>query len=194
MLLQDFAAQRGVKADTVRAYIREHKDEFNGHTSMDGKQKVLDAVAIELLDAKYPLPKPIQVIQDTEAREQLAVALRELADARGRIGEIYGQLLDAQARAHQAQLAAARVDLLEAAAADREARIQQTTAELLAAQETSLQAQAAQRAAELAAEELRAALKEREAALAAEAAARAEAEAALQAERSKTWLQRLLGR
>ena len=173
MLLQDFAAQRGVKANTVAAYMLAHATEFEGHTTMDGKQKVLDEVALELLDAKYPLPRPVQIIQDTEAREQLAVALRELADARGRIGEIYGQLLDAQQRAHVAELAAARVEQLQAAVDDQQVKIEQAAAELQQAQEAALQAQAGQRAAELQVEQLR---------------------EELQAERSKSWIQRILGR
>lgn len=74
MYLREFAEQRGQNPATISQYIRDHAAEFEGHTSMDGKQKVLDEVAIQLLDKKYPLPKPIQVIEDTESRKQLVEA------------------------------------------------------------------------------------------------------------------------
>lgn len=190
--MKDYAAKKNISYEAVRQQVVRYKEDLDGHIIKDGRQQFLDEEAVAFLDAKRQ-KNPVAIIQQSkdEAIEQLRGEKENLLL---KVADLQDQLLRTMESAHQAQLAAARVDLLEAAAADREARIQQTTAELQASQEAALQAQADQRAAELAAEELRAALKEREAALAAEAAARAEAEAALQAERSKTWLQRLLGR
>lgn len=45
---------------------------------MDGKQKVLDDIAVELLDKKYPLHKPIQIIEDTDSRNKLLESQRTI--------------------------------------------------------------------------------------------------------------------
>ena len=180
MYLRDFADQRGVKPDTVAAYIREHEAEFAGCTWMEGKQKVLDDSAVELLDKKYPLPKPAYVVQDTEAREALAVALRDLAEARKIQGAIYEQLLAAKDENLKLTMQAAKVPLLEAAASNREDRIQEMAAALQAEQEDKMEAQAKQRAAEIEVDRLWEKL--------------AAAEAELKAEKEKTWIQKLFGR
>jgi len=36
---------------------------------------LLDDVAVELLEEVYPLPKPIEVVEDTESRAKLIEAL-----------------------------------------------------------------------------------------------------------------------
>ena len=72
--LREFAAERKEQPSTVATYIRRHPEEFSGHTQMDGKKMLLDEHALELLDKVYPLPKPVEVIPDTESREQLLKA------------------------------------------------------------------------------------------------------------------------
>ena len=70
MKISDFIDGRGVTYDTVRKYIVNHPELFKGHIGRTNTI-VLDDVAIEILEKKYPFPDPVQVIQDTEAREKL---------------------------------------------------------------------------------------------------------------------------
>lgn len=70
MKISDFIDGRGVTYDTVRKYIVNHPELFKGHIGRTNNI-VLDDAAIEILEKKYPFPDPVQVIQDTEAREKL---------------------------------------------------------------------------------------------------------------------------
>lgn len=71
----EFAINRGQDRDTVNAYIRNHP-EIQEETIRKGKSRYLDTEtkAYQALDKKYPLPKPVEVIEDTEARHQLVEA------------------------------------------------------------------------------------------------------------------------
>lgn len=68
MTITEFARSRNEQVNTVSKYIREHQ-EFKGHTSRKGKNVVLDDVALDLLDKKYPLPKPVTVINGIPEEE-----------------------------------------------------------------------------------------------------------------------------
>ena len=74
MYLKEFAEQRNVKPNTVAVYMKSHEKEFKGHTWLKNGRKWLDEDAIRLLEQKYPMPLPVQVIEDSEARKQLIVA------------------------------------------------------------------------------------------------------------------------
>lgn len=69
--LSDFADQRNVSRDTVAAYIRRNPEIFEGHTTKQKKALILDDEAVKMLDEMYPLPKPIQIIEDVESRQKL---------------------------------------------------------------------------------------------------------------------------
>lgn len=71
--IQDFIQGRNLNYDTVRKYIKRNEKLFDGHI---GKRNniILDDYAVDLLEKKYPLPNPVEVIQDTESREQLIKA------------------------------------------------------------------------------------------------------------------------
>lgn len=73
--ITDFASNRGYDRDTVNAYIRNHP-EIQKETVKKGKRRYIDTEtkAYQLLDKKYPLLKPVEVIEDTEARRQLVEA------------------------------------------------------------------------------------------------------------------------
>ncbi|MGC2874225.1 hypothetical protein ACDL92_13175 [Ihubacter sp. mB4P-1] len=73
--ITDFASNRGHDRDTVNAYIRNHP-EIQKETVKKGKRRYIDTEtkAYQLLDKKYPLLKPVEVIEDTEARRQLVEA------------------------------------------------------------------------------------------------------------------------
>lgn len=74
MLIIEFAESRNEKPDTIRKYISRHKDEFKGHTTLSGSKMEIDDVAYDLLEKVYPMPKPIQIVEDTEARKKLMQA------------------------------------------------------------------------------------------------------------------------
>lgn len=75
MTITEFARSRNEQVNTVSKYIREHS-EFEGHVTSKGKQRILDDVAIELLDVKYPLPKPV-ILQQGVPQEEHLKALQE---------------------------------------------------------------------------------------------------------------------
>ena len=70
MKISDFIEGRDLNYDTVRRYIKRNPELFNGHIG-HSQNIVLDDEAVKLLEEKYPLPTPVQVIQDTTSREKL---------------------------------------------------------------------------------------------------------------------------
>lgn len=70
--LIDFAEARGEKPNTIRVYIR-RKPEFDKHISFEGKKMMLDEEAVRMLEQVYKLPKPIEVVEDTESRKALII-------------------------------------------------------------------------------------------------------------------------
>lgn len=87
MKLQEFAESRNVKSGTISAYVNKHKDEFKGHFKRVGKEIDFDEIALKLLDKKYPTPKPIQVIEDTESREKLLETQQLVIDLQNKLIE-----------------------------------------------------------------------------------------------------------
>lgn len=78
ILLTLFAEQRNEKPDTIRKYINRHMEEFEGHFEINGKQMELDEVAVELLEQKYPLPRPVQVVNGVDP-DEYADALKKIS-------------------------------------------------------------------------------------------------------------------
>lgn len=70
--ITEFANERNQDRDTVGRWIRRHP-EVDKCFFKDGKEKYIDTESegYALLDKQYPYPKPIQIIEDTESREQL---------------------------------------------------------------------------------------------------------------------------
>lgn len=122
MYLRDFAEIRGIKPDTVASYIRKHP-EIAEFTSMEGKFMVLSDEAVELLEKKYPLPKPVQVIQDTESLKKLTVAQEKLTE----LHEKYEALLTKNT---ELALQAGRVVMLEASEQEKADRIAKLEADI----------------------------------------------------------------
>lgn len=94
MNIKEFATMRNVEAQTITRYIKRHEVEFKGHTKKVGKNTILDEAAIQLLDKKYPLPKPIEVVEDVESlkkvnklQEEVIMLQRELNEAHKLIAE-----------------------------------------------------------------------------------------------------------
>ena len=78
ILLTLFAEQRNEKPDTIRKYINRHMEEFEGHFEITGKQMELDEVAVGLLEQKYPLPRPVQVVNGVDP-DEYADALKKIS-------------------------------------------------------------------------------------------------------------------
>lgn len=97
ILLTEFAAERNERADTIRKYISRHKNEFEGHCSFAGPKMELDDVAVELLDKVYPLPKPIEIIEDTESRKELLRAQKLIIQLQQKISDQSMALAQAEA-------------------------------------------------------------------------------------------------
>lgn len=122
----DFAKQRGISRDTITQYIRRHPELFGGHTEVDGKSLVLDQEAEKILNEKYPLHSPVELIEDIEAIKELSETRKELAFAERKISELYKQLNESTKLLAQAE---AQKILLE----DKEERLKEKTQELAVA-------------------------------------------------------------
>lgn len=70
MKISEFIQGRNVNYDTVRRYINRNPEMFKGHVGRANKIE-LDDIAVQLLEEKYPAPEPVQIIQDTSARDEL---------------------------------------------------------------------------------------------------------------------------
>ncbi|MGL4948156.1 MAG: hypothetical protein ACRC42_02100 [Mycoplasma sp.] len=70
MLLSEFAKERNVTANSVAKYMKRYP-EYEEHIKRISKGLEIDNIGISMLDKKYPLPPPIEVREDTEARLQL---------------------------------------------------------------------------------------------------------------------------
>lgn len=90
---------------------------------MDGKQKVLDDIAVELLDKKYPLSKPIQIIEDTESRNKLLEAQRTII-------KMQQVIIEMSAEKERLAIQAERVRLLEIAEKEKADKIGKLEADI----------------------------------------------------------------
>lgn len=87
MTITEFCKNRNVDSQAVRKYIRRHPEEFLQHTGKRGREITLDAVALDKLDKKYPLVKPVQVIDGVDPKEYAKV-LNDLNDAKDELIKI----------------------------------------------------------------------------------------------------------
>lgn len=87
ILLTNFAESRNEKPDTIRKYISRHKSEFEGHCSFCGTKMEIDDYAVTMLDQVYPLPKPIEIIEDTESKNELIKAQKLIIQLQQKISE-----------------------------------------------------------------------------------------------------------
>lgn len=63
MTIKEFIKNRTCERQAVQRYILRHPELFDGHIVKQGKEFDLDDVAVRILAEKYPLAKPVQVIQ-----------------------------------------------------------------------------------------------------------------------------------
>ena len=73
--IREFAASRQQDNDTVTTWIRRHP-EVDACCKVQGKDKYvdMDSDGFKLLEKQYPLPRPIEVIEDKESRAALIKA------------------------------------------------------------------------------------------------------------------------
>lgn len=126
-LLRDFAAARNIKTDTVRKYMYRKKETFSGHTQKTEHGLQLDEVALAALEEIYPLPRPVEVVEDTESRRQLILAQQMIIQLQQQMAELQSK----------AALADAQQLLLE----DKNARIDELQTEKKAAEERAAAAE-----------------------------------------------------
>lgn len=96
MKIVDFAKQRGADPDTITRYIKRHPEPFVGHLSFDGNKMVVDDIAVKLLEEKYPLPAPVEVIKDTKSQELLIIEQKKVQELQERLMTLQEQLHENQ--------------------------------------------------------------------------------------------------
>ena len=96
--LADFIKKRNVEGTTVTAYVRRHPELFEGHTKVKGKFMYIDDEAEKLLDEKYPLPKPVEVIEDKESRDKLLKAQEYIIKLQQQLNQQATQIAQAEAQ------------------------------------------------------------------------------------------------
>lgn len=96
--ISDFATERGVDRGSVNAWIRNHP-EVNKVCVKQGKEKVIDTFSDEykLLEEQYPLPKPIEIIEDTESRNELLKTQKMVIQLQAQLAQASQQAALAQA-------------------------------------------------------------------------------------------------
>lgn len=107
MKLKDFATQRNVDKYTIQKYITRHPELFSKCVTHERNGYELDDKAIQILDEKYPLPKPVEVVVDHASRDELIKTQNELLAAKDFIIKLQQELNDSKlllAKAESAQL------------------------------------------------------------------------------------------
>lgn len=132
--ISDFARTHGVDPQAVRRYLIRHP-EIKKYTKRAGKEIHILPDGEAMLEKIYPLPKPIEVVEDRESREKLIRAQEMIIKLQQRQTELVAQIADQAAQL--AQLEAAKL-LLE----DREQRIREKDEALRAAEERVVEAEA----------------------------------------------------
>lgn len=93
MTLKEFAASRGVEYNTLMQWLYRRPD-LRGKMRKEGKSYIIDPGdgIYEVLDKQYPPPKPIQIVQDDEARQDLAEARKKIEMLQDRLLQAGEQL------------------------------------------------------------------------------------------------------
>ena len=93
MTLKEFAEGRGIDYSTLMQWLWRHP-ELRQQMEKRGKSYILnpESEVYAELDKKYPPPKPIQVIQDDEARQALTEAQKKIEALQDRLLQAGEQL------------------------------------------------------------------------------------------------------
>ena len=173
MKMTDFARERGVNRDTITQYIRRNDELFKGHTEVKGKSLYIDEVALDILDKKYPLHKPVELIEDIET-------IKELSETRMKLVEASKMIINLQNKITEQSLLIAKAEAIQMLLEDKTKELERIE-NMLEKAETRVEK--AETRAEMAEEQKTAADDEI-------AALRKE----LEVERNKSWWDKLRGR
>ena len=93
MTLKEFAKSRNVDYNTLMQWLY-RRPVLREQMPKEGKSYILDpgSEVYEILDKQYPFPKPIQIVQDEEARAELAAAQKKIQDLQDRLLQVAPQL------------------------------------------------------------------------------------------------------
>ena len=157
MTLKEFAESRNVEYNTLMQWLYRRPD-LREQMEKDGKSYILDpeSKVYGILDKKYPFPRPIQIVQDEEARTELAAAQKKIQELQEKLLQVAPQLarletMDLLLEQRGQELEKAKKDTEEI---KTEAEAQKLRAEEATARAAALEAEAmAQRARAEAAEE-----------------------------------------
>jgi len=126
--ITEFLQGRGVERQAVTRYINRHEDVFKGHTERSGKEIELDEFAVAELDRKYPLLKPVTVIDGVPQAEFIAIQ-KELIESHRQLEALQSRMLEMSNRVAIAEaqelLLEDRTRQLEALQAKEEAKEQE---------------------------------------------------------------------
>ena len=145
MTLKEFAESRGIEYNTLMQWLF-RRPELREKMPKEGKNYVVapgDGV-YEVLDKKYPFPRPVQIVQDEEARQ-------ELAEARKKLLELQEAMIAITAKAAQAEAMQMMIE-------QKDAELEQTKQRAEEAEQEGREAENRARAAEAEADRLRAAV------------------------------------
>ena len=93
MTLKEFAEGRGIDYNALMQWLW-RRPELRNQMGKEGKSYVLDpeSEVYAALDKKYPPPKPVQIVQDEEARQALAEAQKKIEILQDRLLQAGEQL------------------------------------------------------------------------------------------------------
>lgn len=93
MTLKEFAESRGIDYSTLMQWLWRHP-ELRQQMGKKGKNYILapESEVYAELDKKYPMPRPVQVVQDEEARQALAEAQKKIEILQDRLLQAGEQL------------------------------------------------------------------------------------------------------
>lgn len=93
MTLKEFAESRNVEYNALMQWLY-RRPELRDQMPKEGKSYILDPESnvYDILDKQYPYPKPVQIVQDEEARAELAAAQKKIQELQDRLLLITPQL------------------------------------------------------------------------------------------------------
>ena len=94
--IKQFAELHNQNQRTIIMYIKRHKEMFDGHVTKIGNSKYLDNEAIKILEHKYPLPKPIPVVENIETQKKYMLSLEKINYLQEKILDLQKQLQESK--------------------------------------------------------------------------------------------------
>lgn len=96
MNIKQFAELHNQNQRTIIMYMKRHKEMFDGHVTKIGNSKYLDNEAITILEHKYPLSKPIPVVENVETQKKYMLSLEKINYLQEKILDLKKQLQESK--------------------------------------------------------------------------------------------------